>query len=579
MFCRYLAVLEARAHEGVRPLHPVNPSFHPAAIAHHPAGGNLQLHLAEGTPTLELPGGGLLIGELFASDGTSIDDRKRLPSSEDPARIRKHILDEFWGEYVLLQPQPDQPAVWTFTADPSGGVACVYSLDRSSVFVTSDVSMAVELGLYRKAIDWNAVAEFLAFPHLKTGLTGLVGLRELLPGNSLRLGHGEASVAPAWSPWTHVARENRYGSIEEASQGIRNAVSMVVRSLAETDRSILLELSGGLDSSIVGISLEGTHARLQCSNLVTPVRGADERQYAQLIATQLGAPLEVVELPLAAARLDFEPPSQAVTPRIGPLQYAINRTIEELGDLHGVTSYFTGGGGDTVFCYLRSASPAADAFREGGCRRGIAAVRDLSDLHQCTHWKSAWLTARKLFRAPKPPCSADNSFLARSIHRDGPVCHPWFSAPDDALPGDRERISDLAATQVFREGAVRGTRRRLRMPLLSQPVMQACLRTPTWMWIAGGQNRAAARIAFGPALPPAILNRRSKGTFIGYLGTVFQQSKSQFREQLTGGRLMDRGLLDMDALRELFNGNQAPRDRTFTRMLELSRIENWVRHQ
>src|SRR3546814_5960667 len=102
---------------------------------------------------------------------------------------------------------------------------------------------------------------------------------------------------------------------------------------------------------------------------------------------------------------------------------------------------------------------------------------------------------------------ADTTFLVPLMSVDPPPRHPWLTAPADALIGDRERIVDLAGTQVFRDIAFRGTKRTLRLPLLSQPVMEACLKAPAWMWIAGGENRAVARTAFANVLPRDILER------------------------------------------------------------------------
>lgn len=157
--------------------------------------------------------------------------------------------------------------------------------------------------------------------------------------------------------------------------------------------------------------------------------------------------------------------------------------------------------------------------------------------------------------------------------------HPWFVAPDGALPGDRERIFDLAGTQVFRDGLARGTKWPLRMPLLSQPVVEACLKVPSWMWIAGGRNRAVARDAFADVLPADILYRRSKGTFMNYSGAVYRRNRSRLREYLLTGRLEGHGLLDGDALRRFFDRDLGTREDTFMRIFDLCAAENWVRHQ
>ncbi len=433
--------------------------------------------------------------------------------------------------------------------------------------------------LYTKEIDWDFIRDNLIYPYLKTGRTGLVGLSELLPGCRLDIRGDGTTIEEAWSPWDFVAPRRRHRDRREAQADVRRAVASTVNRWAETDKSLLLELSGGLDSSIVAACLQDAHARVACCNLVTPVPGADERHYAMLMADVLRAELRIEMLGFENVHFDFPPPPHAVAPSTWFLQHASNELKEAIGRRLGVNSFFSGGGGDTVFCYTRSAAPAADAFRERGMIAGITAISDLAELHQCTVWKAGRLAVKKLLAPPRPPRKADRSFLAATPAQNMLVPHPWFAAPDGSLPGDRERIFNLAGTQVFRDGLARGTKWHLRMPLLSQPVVEACLKVPSWMWIAEGRNRAVARDAFADVLPPDILHRRSKGTFMNYSGAVYRQNKSRLREYLLTGQLEGQGLLDTDSLRQFFDRDLATRDDRFMRIFDLCAIENWIRHQ
>jgi asparagine synthase (glutamine-hydrolysing) len=244
-----------------------------------------------------------------------------------------------------------------------------------------------------------------------------------------------------------------------------------------------------------------------------------------------------------------------------------------------VLGHFSGGGGDTIFCYLGNASPAADAFLERGLAAGFSAIQELSELHQCTFWKAAQLTLNKLVRPPKAPYQADRSLLNSTLVSVPADEHPWFAAPPGALPGDRERIQYLAGTQLYRHGMWRGAARDLRLPLLSQPVTQACLGVPSWMWIAGGRNRSVARAAFSDRLPERVLNRKSKGDFAQYLGAAYRRNKDRMRDFLLEGELQGRGLLAPDDLKDSFQRRMSPRDQSFFRILDLCMIENWIRHQ
>jgi len=548
------------------------------AMEHRGHVGCVALFAPKETPTLHLPGGGILLGDLYDEDGKLVNDLTGLQHLSTQSALRQHLLDHYWGEYLLFQSAEEGTGSATLTRDPSGGMACAYSLQDGHGFITSDLAIASSLGLHYDRIDWDFVCHCLRYPQMKISRTGLAGISELLPGCMLTLDGETTRTALAWSPWAFVAPPQRHSDPIAAARTIREAIAMVVRAMAETDRTLLLELSGGLDSSIVGACLAGTRARVTCCTAVTPLPGADERRYASQIADQLGVELLQHSLDFKEADIDFPLPSHSLRPAVWVLSRAVTRAMDKEACLQDVRSHFSGSGGDTVFCYLTSAAPAADAFRERGVAAGFRAIIDLSRLHGCTVRKASWLTLRKLYRRPRPACKPDCSLLAQTDPAPPLELHPWFDAPTNALPGDRERIFDLAGNQMFADATLRAGHRRVRMPLLSQPVMEACLRIPSWMWISGGRNRAIARSAFAAQLPQDVLERRSKGTFMNYTFGIYSRNKETIRRFLLDGHLQSRGLLDPHKL-NLFLDSQLPaRDRSFIRIFNLCMIENWIRN-
>lgn len=543
-----------------------------------PSARSLRVFTDDRTPSIPTPNGGIAIGHVFGRDGHPLETFDHLDGVAGEA-MHGLILDRCWGEYLLVQPLPDGAPGVQLLRDPSGGVACVFQVHDGAGFVTSDISLATALGLYSKRIDWDFLSQFLLYPNHRAGRTALVGIQELLPGCALTVRRDAVCATTAWSPWDYVAAPRRIRDPDEASRQVREAVSSAVSAWAGISRSVLLELSGGLDSSVVAGCLGSAGARVTCCTLTTPVPGADERDYAEAVARHLRFPLQSRELAFEDARIDFAPPPHSVVPCMTALQWATNERMEALGEAMHADSYFSGGGGDTVFCYLSSAAPAADAFHQRGLAGGIEAIRDLSTLHRCTFWKAARLALKKLSGPPRAPCLPDRSFLNPALADGAAPAHPWFDAPPGALNGDRERIASLAGTQMFRDGVPRGSKRWLRMPLLSQPVVEACLRVPSWMWIAGGLNRAVARAAFAGKLPRQVLERRSKGTFVSYSGAVFRRNKALIRDFLLSGHLRQRDLLDLTSLENALSGSTQSEEDPLHRILDLCMVENWVRHQ
>ena len=88
-----------------------------------------------------------------------------------------------------------------------------------------------------------------------------------------------------------------------------------------------------------------------------------------------------------------------------------------------------------------------------------------------------------------------------------------------------------------------------------------------------------ARTAFAEDLPDDVVSRRSKATYMSYLGAVYERSKREMAEFLLFGRLQAEVLLDTGAIAAFMEAPLAPRDQRFLRMFDLCMVENWVRGQ
>lgn len=537
----------------------------------------VKVFMSADTPTLAIPRHGLIIGRVFTKGGQPISRPFNFNGSQSD--FSDQLVQNTWGEYLALHIDGKDGSEITLLRDPSGSLPCVYSLSDGEGFITSDIGLAVELGLYRREVNWQAIAHSLNFPYLQPASTALRHVSELLPGSTLTCHERNISTHSAWSPWHFVEEDIRHKDPLVAARDVRSAVSGATTALSSGVDRCMVELSGGLDSSIVASCMRHASPRAIFCTLVMPVAGTDERPYARLVTDALGDELFPVEVGFGNIRVEFPVPPSSVVPAIGILQNAVNEAWEEAGARHGVNSFFSGAGGDTIFCYLKTAAPAADAFMQRGIKAGMAAIDDLAALHLCTVFKAARLTLRKIQQRPCTAWKEDRTLLNRAWVTSASEPHPWMDSRSDVLPGDREKIYDLIGTQSFTKATPRGAGRSMHFPLLSQPVMEACLRVPTWMWIADGRNRAVARQAFADRLPRGILDRRSKGSYTGYMAAVYTRNKQKMREFLEDGQLREHDLLDRSALASLFAKELVPRDLSFLRIFDLCAAENWARQQ
>jgi asparagine synthase (glutamine-hydrolysing) len=98
------------------------------------------------------------------------------------------------------------------------------------------------------------------------------------------------------------------------------------------------------------------------------------------------------------------------------------------------------------------------------------------------------------------------------------------------------------------------------MPLVSQPLVELCLRIPSYVFIRSGRDRALARRAFAPDLPGEIIRRYAKGRADEHARDILAANVTFVRELLLDGVLVRRGLLNRASLEQYLARDRAPED-------------------
>lgn len=520
---------------------------------------------------------GAVLGTIFSTgEATPLSAISADVAADAMASDGEGLLNHIWGGYVAMTISPERGVV-SVLRDPSGALPAYMVRRDRAWWIFSRIDVALRAGLVRPQLDWSAVGRMLAYPQLRGAQTGLRGISELLPGvrGTFEVG-GHRRETLAWSPWLHAARSAEFSCPTAAALAVREAVERSVRGWSAASGSCVLELSGGLDSSIIACSLN-PGAKTTLINFHTPTMDGDERRYAEAVAlavghrfvTELVRP-EAVDIRQARPGLHPRPAAQA-------LLQPIDAALAKLGADERVGTYFSGLGGDNVFCALPTAGPAADALRAFGLgTHFFTAFDDLCRRHEATAWRALSLTLRKAFR-PMPLLGMAPVFSYLTAHApEDPPAHPWLNPPGDILPGKREHVASILVAMGFLDRYAHADQAPVRFPLLTQPVLEACLRVPTWMANAGGRNRAVARDAFKDRLPSEVFHRQSKGGLTGFMGQAFEANRSSLADQLVRGWLVTAELVDRSAV-EASLAKPAPNALEMARLLYLADVEAWAR--
>ncbi|HEU4626205.1 MAG TPA: asparagine synthase-related protein [Steroidobacteraceae bacterium] len=471
-----------------------------------------------------------------------------------------------WGRYVAVLREA-RTGVVRVLRDPTGTLPCFVTQHERVHVVFSDVESCLSLGI-RFSVNWRYIAAYVPYSALQIRATGLNEVTEVQPGECLTIAGGTGASELLWSPLD----ARRRGLIEDpvsAAAMVRETVRVCVHAWASRHRSVVHNLSGGLDSSIVLSCVVNAPSRPQitCVHYFAPASGEDERKYARLAASHFQA--ELVECPLDATALDLQ---KLLSIRYSPRPWFYIYDLEQgpleaqIAASHGATSIFSGASGDGLFMQARAELAIADYLRIHGWRPRL--LRIALDAARITR-TSLWQVLRQgIARHLKRPIRSSLSELdtVRTLvprevfaaaRDDDSLIHPWLAGVRGIPPGLRWHILCVSIPPAFYSAFADGPLERTAV-LFSQPLIELCLRIPSYVWTSGGTDRSVARAAFAQDLPPPIIRRTQKGAIDRHNLRLMHKNQAFLREMLLDGLLVRHGLLDRTRLEEFLGGDSTP---------------------
>lgn len=535
--------------------------------------GLLFLGEAEGSIASIAGGRGVLWGRLFRR-GSPMAIAPDFAADLNSDAIVTLLNNSYWGSFVAIVENGPQPVLFR---DASGAMPAYHAALATGRILTSDVRMIAALTGHSPGINWDAVATGLRFRDARTSATMLEGVEELLPGMALTLDRAQPKPRLIWNPATYMAP--RTGRLAEAAEIVRDAVLLGIAGLSSGYDHPLLELSGGVDSSIVAAGLAVAARRASCVSFEGSGADLNESRYANAVATRFGFPLEIVQPDPAAIDVTRSAASHLPRPNARHFLQATDAISRAAARDRDCDAFVNGGGGDDIFCSLTTVAPVLDRWQAQGWRGLLAGARDLARLREVSPWEALRRTVVRRLR-PRPIRQGIDTpeLLAPALQSlPRPDEHPWLTASRAMPVGRQGHLVGILRIQNYLEG--RDTRKDapVLMPLLSQPVMEACLGVPSWLWCADGINRAVARAAFANLLPALVIERTSKGGFDAFSARALAHSRAHAREMLLDGHLARHGLLDRPTVARCFEEGVPMRGAISTQLLTLIDTEAWVR--
>jgi asparagine synthase (glutamine-hydrolysing) len=523
--------------------------------------------------------GGVVVGQLFSRSSTAVRIKKYDAPELSQAKSTggTSLLTKAWGGYVsFVEPSPGTIVAMR---DPSGAMPCYYTQLEDMLVIASDVLTMREAG-YSPAINWSFLPRHLYCLDLHTPETALTGVQELLAGHRLLISGKITSTRQVWSPWDYTGIDARNDA--DMAEELRTTVLSSVQAWGNCYDRVLLSLSGGLDSSIVAACLVKAKCDVHCVTLATDEPEGDERAYARIVADGVGFPITSVwhnsiDIDLCASAAAHLPrPSQtAFTSAVNQLRFNVAEQV-------GAQAIFEGIGGDNVFCHMRSATPVLDQIAGRGLGVGTwKTIRDICAMTGNSVSDVVTMATRRQFAGgPRYQFRGQPGFLSVDALANSNLAldHPWLEPPKGALIGKSVHVAMMARIQGSIDGFPR-YRVPAVDPLLSQPIVETCLKIPTWKWVSSGQDRSIARQAFADLIPANLAHRRSKGTPDTAVFQMVAKHRGKMRDFLLGGRLAETGMLDLPRLEAVLSPRTVLATPNHILLLSLMECEAWSRNR
>ncbi len=532
---------------------------------------------------------GVILGRLFRRPDhpsrpatAQVTDREGEQIRQTRGRV---LVDEYWGRYVAVLLAESGRAL--LLRDPSGALPCYrQAIDGVTVFFSwleDLIAFAPEAS--RPRVDWNAIAARLVLRQLGGRQTALEGVEQVLPGQLTALGPDAPPPEPLWSAYAFAKRSTHH-EVDAAGRELRRLVVACAQDWASCYGSILLRLSGGVDSAVLlgGLVSTPLATKITCLNYHSAGSDSDERSFARLAASNAGVALVERERNSTFLLDDLLAASRVPTPENYLGRLGSGRIDAEVADAHGARAMFTGVGGDALFFQIPGTWPAADylsvkGFDRGFLRACLAAARlgrvsllesirrALADQGHGTGPLQGWGQYTKLMRRD----------ALDGVRQPERYVHPALLDAADLPIGKYNQFRALIDAGGYYDLYLREAAPELVSPLLSQPVIEFCLATPTWVLTQGGRGRGLVRRAFAGDIPREIALRQSKGGMEEHVAAVLARNLAFARSLLLDGQLVRRGLLDRDKVEGALAGRLCARGGYPAEIHECIAVEAWLR--
>jgi len=527
--------------------------------------GSLEPHALAGNA-------GVVLGALFARKSDLEDDTPAQPCGLDEGRTAaivdsrgEWLVRNGWGNYVAFIADP-LIGTTLVVKDACGSLPCFSTNYRGITVVFSAIADCIELGSMPLTVNRRFIERRLHSGEMTQQFDALNEVTQIRRGECVEFSPLQQPALISrrflWNPIDFVRTQAPLDDPARAASALRSTLRSCTSTLASCHESVLLRLSGGLDSSIVLACLQQAprRPRLLAYTQYTPKGPMDPRPWARMALGDSAC--EHIELESTAAGIRLGSILE-MAPTVEPfstLMCLVTAAQEQtLTASRAATATFTGDGGDCAFgsfcigeaptAYLRRRGPRLAVVRLAAESASILGQTTWQALHRALRM---WLTGRSLTNLASLNHEA-RKLVTQEVVREcetTPAVHPWLVGLQHAPWEPISKLGMLLGTPDLYAGQAQPSAAgpEIVAPIYAQPLIELVLRIPADVLFTGGQDRGLARRAFRGDVAQPILNRLWKDRAGDFHDEIIRRNLDWLREIFLDGVLVGEGLLDKTAV-------------------------------
>ncbi|MBP7778015.1 MAG: asparagine synthase (glutamine-hydrolyzing) [Acidobacteria bacterium] len=507
-----------------------------------------------------------------------------------PSRVRGMFAVIIWDArtrtlFAARDRAGEKPLYWTST-------------ERGLLF-GSEVKAILTRPEVPRALDLEALDQFMTFEYVIAPRTMLQGVQALPAGSWLRFRDGALTVQRYWDPSETTVRA---WQDDEAADAVRETLRRAVTSQLMSEVPLGAFLSGGIDSSaLVALMSEGASQPVRTFSMGFEDGSYDELPYAREVATRFGT--AHTEQLVTADLVDlFERLVPHFDEPFADVSLFPTYLVSQVARAH-VTVALSGDGGDELFGGYDTYEAQALAARFAAVGAPLVpALAALGAALPPTGQKKGLVNKFKRFIRGVATAPADLEHYRWMVHLDARRKERLYSGAlrsalassdvyrpvrdvlahaggDDTL--NRQLYADLMVylasdILVKVDRMAMATSLETRAPFLDVDVMELAFSLPGHLKIRDGQRKWVLKRAMRGLLPDSVLHRKKQGFSIPLKNWLRVELAPLMHELLAPERVAARGLFVPGEVQALVDAHIAGRENHAHTLFPLMVFERWA---